>query len=333
MEVSEILEIVPIENYVGQYIDDFEVRGGELWCISPFNTHEHTPSFSIRTEANVFYDFSAGFGGNLIDFITRYHNVSVFRAIQMIKAFAGIKEGEEGVCTRLEATRVAKRYKPRQKRQSQCSAKALPENYMNQYELRVDKLQPWIDEGIPWEVLKSNQVRYDAFDDRIVYPIKDYEGNIISVCGRTCDPDFKSKRIRKYTYFQQLGTVDTLYGFSDHRSSILDSHEVILFEGAKSCMKAESWGILNTCALLTSHLSAGQFKFLVKLSNFHSVRVVFALDSDVDIREDTNIKRLMNYARIEWVKNRDDILDPKDSPTDKGREVFEMLYRQRVSIN
>lgn len=333
MEVSELLELIPIEDYVAQYVDGFEARGGELWCTSPFNPHERTPSFSVRPEANVFYDFSAGVGGNLIDFITRYHDVSVYRAVQLAKEFADIKEGEEPTCSRLEATRVARRYRYRAKQSAQSTSKTLSPHYMDHYEFRREKLQAWADEGIPWDVMLARGVRYDAFDDRIVYPIRDADGNIISVCGRTCDPHYKEKRIRKYTYFQSIGTIDALYGFSDCKQDILDAREVVIFEGAKSCMKAEGWGIRNTGALLTSHLSTNQLHFLIRLSSFHGVRMVFALDSDVDITKDENILRLMRYARVEWVQNRDGLLDDKDSPADKGEEVFRTLYQKRKVMN
>ena len=43
-------------------------------------------------------------------------------------------------------------------------------------------------------------------------------------------------------------------------------------------MKADTWGIPNTGAILTSHLNPNQFKILIRLG----VRVIFALDAEVD---------------------------------------------------
>ena len=331
MEVSDILDAVDVVEYISQFVD-LEEKGGEFWGLSPFKD-ENTPSFSVCPDKKYFYDFSAGFGGNLLDFIMRYDRVNLRDAVGILKRYANISEDQSHGTMRMEAAKIAKRYRHKPRPSAKSVAKILPPNHMDHYEFRRDKLQAWVDEGIPWEILKSNQVRYDAFDNRIVYPIKDYDGNIISVCGRTCDPDFKAKGIRKYTYFQSLGAIDTIYGFSDHRQSILESKEIILFEGAKSCMKAEGWGIMHTGALLTSHLSVNQFRFLVKLSSFPGVRIVFALDSDIDILEDANIKRLMDYARIEWVRNVDRLLEPKESPVDQGLEVFQKLYNLRRAMN
>jgi len=332
MDVSEIIDAIDIVEYISQYID-LEQRGREYWGRSCFSVDE-TPSFSVDPDKKYWYCFSTSKGGNIVEFVMLHDNVDVGKAVRILKRYAHIVEDESGhVVTRLEATRIAKKYRGSHKKIPEMIAKPLPDDVMMQYEFRKDKLQLWVNEGISWETLKKYGVRYDAFDDRIVYPIKDYYGNIISVCGRTCDPDYKAKKLRKYTYKQQIGTLDTIYGYSDNREAILKAGEFILFEGAKSCMKAEEWGFQNTGALLTSHLSVLQFRFLIQLCSYYRTRIVFALDSDINILKDDNIKKLQSYARVEWVKNRDSLLLPKDSPVDQGREIWERLYESRERLS
>lgn len=328
MEVSEIIEAVDGEEFLSQYCD-FEEKGGELWAISPFNPSERTPSFSYRPESKIFYDFSVGIGGNLIDFVMRKENVTIHRAVQILKKFAQIYEKDGETVTRMEAAKIARRYRQQEKTRPQMTAKVLPEHYMERYEFRQDKLQLWADEGISWDSMRKFDVRYDAFDDRIVYPIRDLEGNIFTVSGRTCDPDYKAKGLRKYTYMHGIGTLNTVYGFSDNHQDIMDHKEIILFEGAKSVLLADTWGIHHTGALMTSHLSPQQFEFLLQLSNFHGVKLVFALDSDVDITKDEQISKLCSYARVAWVQNREGLLEPKMSPVDQGKDVWDYLYQHR----
>lgn len=332
MEVADIIEQVDVVEYISQYCE-LEEKGGELWAISPFNPSEKTPSFSVRPETKKFYDFSVGYGGNIIDFITRLDGVSVFQAVQKLKAFAHIQETEDGPVTKLEASRIAKKYKVNERNTPVMTAKFLPENHMECYEFRKDKLQLWVDEGISWDALKRFGVRYDALDDRIVYPIRDYDGRIFSVSGRTCDPDYKAKKIRKYTYMGSIGTLATIYGYAENKKEILTRKEIIIFEGAKSVMAAWGWGYENGAALLTSHLSQNQFEALIKLSSFHGVEIVFALDADVDITKDERIMRLKQYAKVSWVKNRSKLLEDKMSPVDQGREIWERLYVQRERLN
>ncbi|MBQ8619086.1 MAG: hypothetical protein IJ418_16440 [Clostridia bacterium] len=329
MEVSDIIDAVDMEEYISQFCD-LEERGGELWGLSPFKD-ENTPSFSVNLEKKFWYDFSAGCGGNLLDFVMRYHDVNLIKAIDILKKYANITDDGKTV-GKMQAARIAKKFRSTARPNRVSRASILDPNYMERFELRKEKLKLWLDEGISWDAMMRFGVRYDAFDNRIVYPVKTYDGDIISVCGRTCDPDYKAKRMRKYTYFQSLGTIDTLFGFSDNKEDIMTKKEIILFEGAKSVMMAYGWGIKNTAAILTSHLSPNQFNFLVKLGNLKGVRIVFALDAEVDITKDENIMRLASYARVEWIKNFDNLLEDKDSPVDKGQEVFNTLYSRRQKL-
>lgn len=199
---------------------------------------------------------------------------------------------------------------------------------MDQYERRLDKMEFWINEGISLEQLDRFLVRYDAFANRLVHPIRLPDGKIFNIAGRTLDPDFKKKKLRKYTYYHKMGVLDTLFGLYENRAAIQKRNEVIVFEGAKSVMKAASYGCPNTAAVLTSHLNHEQMKLLVSLG----VRVVFAFDSEVDPRGDAEIKKLMHFVPCEWVGNQDNLLESKMAPVDAGKDVWESLYERRMML-
>ena len=325
MEVSEIIECVDILAYISQFCDLEERHDGEYWGLSPLK-EENTPSFSVNTEKQRFYDFSSGKGGNVLDFICQYNQCDFRKGLKILKDYAKIDDNTNlPQVKRLQATSVAKKFRERKKTVKESKATVLPSDYMDRYDWNEEKLRAWEREGISLETMKKFQVRYDPFSDRIVFPIKTASGDIINVCGRTLDPDFKKKNLRKYTYFKPLGILDTIYGLSDNMEAILAQREIILFEGAKSVMLADGWDIHHTGAILTSHLNPYQFRILIKLG----VKIVFALDADVDIREDANIMRLLPYANVEWVRDRRGVLGEKDAPVDKGREVFRTLYQER----
>lgn len=327
MDIAELVEQVNIVDYISQYVD-LEERGDEWWGLSPFK-QENTPSFSVNPELHRFYDFSSGKYGDVIQFTQLYHGCSFGKAVSLIQEFAGIDGDISSIrSTRMQSTDIAKRFAVKASNNKASSGIKLPPDYMDRYEWREDKFVTWLDEGISLDAMRFYQVRYDAFSDRIVHPIKDVEGNIINVCGRTLDPLYKEHGLRKYTYFKPLGTLDTIYGLSDNIQSIKAKKEIILFEGAKSVMKAYSWGIRNGGAVLTSHLNDNQFAILLRFG----VRVVFALDSDIDIREDKNIMRLKPYTRVEWVTDWEDLLRPKEAPVDRGKDVFQHLYEQRIKF-
>lgn len=319
-------------EYISQYVD-LEQKGRELWGRSCFN-EEKTPSFSVDPQKKYFYDFSAGFGGNLVDFVMAHDHCGVAQAINKLKQYAHISEDANGnPVQRLSMVGIAKRYRSDKRAPPQCTAKILPDNYMDRYEFRKDKLKSWADEGISYDVMWKYQIRYDAFDDRIVYPVRNLDGKIFCVSGRTCDPDYKTKGIRKYTYTTSIGALPALYGFWENQASIMEKKEAIVFEGCKSVLKAIGYGYPNGIALLTSHLSNFQMESMIRLASFYGIRFVFALDSDIDITKDKNIMRLSRYAHVEWIKNKDDLLADKEAPVDQGKEVFDRLYYSRKRIS
>ena len=272
----------------------------------------------------MFFDFSSGKGGDLLDFICAYYDVPMSKAIGILKKDAGVTD-KLVMSEKLSAVKVAKRYRERKNKEKECVAKKMPENYMDRFELDESKLQAWVDEGISTEVLQKFGVRYDSFSDRLVYPIRDYNGDIVNVGGRTLDPDYKEKKIRKYTYYQSWGTMKVLGGLYDNLDAIKNKHEVILFEGIKSVMLANTWGIENSACVFTSHLNKEQAKILMKLG----CNVVFAFDKDVDITKDKTAQKLKHYCKVSYIKDINGLIDDKDAPVDKGKDVFLKLYEGR----
>ena len=133
--------------------------------------------------------------------------------------------------------------------------------------------------------------------------------------------------MRKYTYFKPWGELNTIYGLPENIDFIRKSREIVLFEGCKSVLLADTWGIHNAGAILTSHLNPNQMKILAQLG----CRVVFALDKEVSVREDHNIKRLKQFVKVEYIWDKDGLLDDKDAPVDKGPEIWKKLYEGRLS--
>lgn len=323
MELEELVQSVDIVDYISQYVD-LQERNGEYWGLSPFKD-EKTPSFSVREDPPFFYDFSSGKGGNLIDFIKYYKHCSSSEAVNEIEKYLGLDGGQIQRGNKLQAVRIIKKFKTTKNETKEQKAKPLPDNYMRKYTKDSNKLLAWTNEGISQEALDRFEVRYDEFSNRIVYPIRNMNGDIVNIGGRTLDPDWKEKELRKYCYFFQWGTMNTIYGAYENMSEILKKREVIIFEGCKSVLLADSWGIKNTAAILTSHLNPSQLKILVKIG----CRVVFALDKDVDITKDKNIQKLRRYVNVEYVCDRQNLLMSKDSPVDRGKDVFITLYNER----
>ena len=327
MNVEELIHSIDIVDFISQYVD-LEQRGDEWWGLSCFRD-EKTPSFSVRSSPPFFYDFSSGRGGNVLNFVEQYHHCSPREAIEVLKKYAGVTgDIDDSAVRKMSAVSIAKKFMHKQETAKKSKSKVLPDDFMKRYERPADKLAVWEREGISRASLDRFQVAYDMFSDRLVYPIRNVEGEIVNIGGRTVDPMWKDKNLKKYCYFYPWGTVDTLYGFSENIEYMKERGEIIIFEGCKSVLIADTWGMRNCAALLTSHLNSNQMKILIRLG----CRVVFALDNDIDVGEDKNINKLKNYVRVEYIKDTDGLLDPKDSPVDKGKDVFGTLYAKRRAL-
>ena len=324
MELEELIKSIDIVEFLSQFVE-LEEKGDEWWGLSCFK-EEKTPSFSVRRDPPVFYDYSSGIGGNVYTFIRHYYKCQKNEAIEILKKYAGFDGELLAPRQKMAATMTCKRFKQPKASRKESASTILSNDYMERYEKRDDKLAVWEQEGISRASLDKFQVYYDSFSDRLVYPIRNIEGKIVNIGGRTLDPLWKEKKQRKYTYFHSWGTMDTIYGLVENMEHILKSREIILFEGCKSVLLADTWGIHNAGAILTSHLNPNQMKILARLG----CRVVFALDKDVRIREDHNIGKLKQYVNVEYLWDREDLLDEKDAPVDKGLEVFKKLYEQRL---
>lgn len=326
MELEELIKSVDIVEYISQFVE-LEERNEEFWGLSPFRD-EKTPSFSVRRSNGSFYDFSSGIGGNVFTFIKYYNRCTAREAVEILKKYTGFNGEMSSKSNKLEATKVCRKYKKQQGKQKQQNTSKFPETCMEKYERPDDKLAVWESEGISRESLDKFQVCYDRFSDRLVYPIRDLGGIIVNIGGRTLDPHWKEKKLRKYTYFASWGSMNVIYGLFENIKDIIEKKEVILFEGCKSVLLANTWGIHNCGAILTSHLSPAQLKILARLG----VKVVFALDKDVRIRDDHNIEKLKQYVSVEYIWDKRDMLGEKDSPVDRGKEVFSQLYNDRLKL-
>jgi len=327
VELEELIEAIDIVEYISQYVE-LEEKNGEYWGLSPFKD-EVTPSFSVRRETRRFYDFSSGIGGNVFTFVRKYNDCSTKEAVDILSRYVGQDASHPSPKRRLPAAISCRKFKPPKREAKQSQSKTYPSDCMNRFERNPDKLAVWEAEGISKESLDRFEVSYDSFSNRLVYPIRNLGGDIVNIGGRTLEPDWKSRGLKKYCYFSGWGTLNVIYGLFENLPYIIEKKEIILFEGCKSVLLADSWGIRNCGALLTSHLNMCQLKLIASLG----IRAVLALDKDVRVRDDHNIKKLARYTEVEYLWDRADLLSEKESPVDEGKEVFEILYSQRLKYS
>jgi len=200
----------------------------------------------------------------------------------------------------------------------------LNENVLNQFIKKPHEL--FINDGISIKTQYKYEVMYDIDDNRIVFPIRDDDGNLLSVKGRSC---IDSDDIPKYIHYYPLSIKDYLFGLHLNYWEILNKNEVILFEAEKSVLQCDSFGINNAVAIGTNKLSDEKIKKILSLK----CDVVFAFDKGIELEEMLEqANKFKKYTNIKIILDINNILENKMSPSDKGRDVFLQLYNNKIKV-
>jgi DNA primase len=307
---------INIIEYAKQYLD-LKFKHGEYWATCPFHNDDATPSLSFNQEKNVFNCLACGCGGSIIQFVQSYHKVSFPKAMDQLIKYAKLTVIPRKHSEILDFLHKTKR---KNKVAKIISRKYLPDNYMDRYSKK--QILEWINEGISKEVLDKFQVKYDIKGNRIVFPIRNQEGKIISIKGRTLYDNYADLGVSKYIYYHKIITNDFLFGLYENKNSILEKKECVIVEAEKGVMKLSSWGFDNAVALSSSNITNDQAHLLLNLK----CNLIFAFDKDI-LRKDVidKIRGLSLFTNVFYLYDINNLLEGKESPYDKGIDTWNTL--------
>lgn len=179
------------------------------------------------------------------------------------------------------------------------------------------------DDGINSETQEKFDISYDVLDNRIVFPIRNYNGGIVSFKGRTNDVDYKIKGIPKYIYYYPVDGRHYLYGYYENRNDILNSNELLIGEAEKFVHQLDTMGIHNAVSISKKIISIEQLNRLIKLHK----DIVLVFDKDVTLEEIfIECRKFKGMCNLYYLYDYDNLLKNKESPTDRGEEIFNKLY-------
>jgi DNA primase len=161
----------------------------------------------------------------------------------------------------------------------------IPENtpiYNNVMEQFINFLHiDWYKEGINLKTKEIFDIRYCLLTKRIVFPIHNLKGEIISVKGRYI-PD-ENERVDynvmpKYLYLYPFYKSIELFNLHRAYEEIKRKKQVIVLESEKATMLATQWGIKNCVSIMGSELSPVQVFKLKQLGL--DTELIFMWDKD-----------------------------------------------------
>lgn len=177
------------------------------------------------------------------------------------------------------------------------------------------------------------QLRFDTKSNRIIFPhfAHDDITKILALVGRTVNPAFKELKIPKYLTILGEGYEKTnnLYGLSHNIENIKKYKKVLVFEAEKSVIKADILGYPFGVSVGCHEISETQVKLLIALG----VEIIIAFDKDVSLE---HIKKMCdkfkNFREVTFIYDEENFLNEKDAPVDKGKLIFDYLYRIRKKV-
>ena len=325
--LQEVSSNVDLVEYIGQ---DIELKPKGKDYFGRCSRHiDKTPSFSVNPEKNMYYCFSCGRGGGIIQYLQEYEGLSFDNAVEK-----ACKLADTDISTMCYSPTVKLLKKIKRLRQKKIVTKHTIIDECEYEKYKKDTVSEWLDEGIRQSEIDLFDIRIDDRSNRIVYPVRDIDGNLINIKGRTRFSDYKSMHLMKYINYFPVGTMDYLQGLNITLPYIKEKNEIIIFESLKSVMKCFGWNYKNSASAEKHSLTDEQIRLII----FLRVNVVFAYDSDVsykskDIVETINkIKRFTNVYIMEDKENLLGGIEAKNSPADKGLHIFEKLYESKRKV-
>ena len=190
--------------------------------LSPFNK-EKSPSFYVNDDKGFFHDFSSGKHGDLIGFLQETERLSFREAVERLAAEAGLalpaedprqaeqEHKRQGLLDWMDL--AAKWFEAQLRRPAGDAARdylkrrALPDDQWTRFRLgfapsgRTGLKDYLISKGAhPGELVDAGLLiapedggaPYDRFRDRIIFPIADGRGRVVSFGGRAMDPEARA---------------------------------------------------------------------------------------------------------------------------------------------
>lgn len=205
----------------------------------------------------------------------------------------------------------------------------------------------WLKEGITKEVMEQYNILYSYYQNSIIIPHYDINNRLIGIRRRALNEEDINKA--KYMPIIIEGKIYShpltlnLYGLNFNLNNINNKKKIILFEGEKSVLKMSSYYDDNiSAAICGSNFNKMQLNILLYNTNINEI--IIALDKEYEElntqKADKYFEKLYNlckkynkYYNLSFIFDKENLLDYKDSPIDKGKDIFEKLLNKRIIVN
>lgn len=295
-----------IESLIGSYVS-LKRAGSNLKGLCPFHS-EKSPSFTVYPQDNSFYCFGCGAGGDAITFVRKRENLDYPDAVEFLANRAGItivrdERGGYQSTPKFDRARMFKMNTDAAKYFHQRLFDNTPEsknalayftegrklsiatikhfglgyapNSFDKFSKYMRSLGYSYEELVAGFLCGKNEERgtyFDAFRNRVMFPIIDVSGNVIAFGGRVLDDSKpKYKNSSDTPVFKKSRNL-----FALNFARLSGAESMILCEGYMDVIAMHAAGFTNAIATLGTAITAEQARMLSR----YTKKVIISYDAD-----------------------------------------------------
>lgn len=360
--ISEIKNSVNIVDVIGEVVQ-LTKAGRNFLGLCPFHG-EKTPSFNVVEDKQFYHCFGCGRSGDVFKFIEDYRGVSFMEAVQIVGDQVGIRvqtlppsqswlQQADGKQPFYEIHQEAANFyhailmttKMGEEARQYLYDRGLDDEVLRHFQIGLapaegnyllQSVSGKFSENILADSglfhISDRGTMYDAFQDRIMFPLSDDTGRVIAFSGRIwrdptegAKPQGKYKNSRSTLLFNKSYE---LYHLDKAKQVAKKKHELYLMEGFMDVIAAYRAGIENAVASMGTALTLEHVAHLSKFTK----KVILAYDGDKAGRLATaKALEILEKQEVEVVQIPDQ-MDPdeylnKNSP----QALADLLEKTRLS--
>lgn len=298
--VEQIKSRLDIVEVISEYVP-LRRAGINYAAKCPFH-NEKAPSFYVSPTRQTFKCFGCGEGGDIFTFIQKYEGLEFKEALELLAKKAGVEllqyRPEEAsqrqkllsICEQAadffqqqlsSAGQTARQYL--QKREiNEAVIKSFrlgcaPAEYQTLLSY-LTKQNFSIQDLVTAGLVKPGQQgdHYDHFRNRLIFPIRNFYGQVVGFGGRVLDDNDQPKYLNSpQTPIYNKSQI--LFNLDQAKEAIKKAGYAILVEGYMDCIAVYQAGMHNVVAVSGTALTNDQLKILRRFTN----KLMIALDADL----------------------------------------------------
>ena len=357
--LDEIKLRVKVSQVVGKSVK-LKKRGKEFIGLSPFS-NEKTPSFTVNDEKGFYHCFSSAEHGNIFDFLMKTKNYKFGEAVRTLASDAGMqpyrftKQDEEKENRWKIYNTILEKYA------NYCHNELVsgkhPEilEYLSKRKMTNEEIvffkigyasikndfYEHLKKEFDEKQISSSGIYYfdehkkkyiDRFRNRIIFPVKDLNGLVFALGGRTLSKTNFAKYINSpETEFYTKG--NNLYNINVAKELRDKKDEVFIVEGYMDVVNLHKFGIKNVVANLGTAMTERQIDLIWRFFK----KPIICLDGDTSGRKAAlrAAERLFPIMKPDfniYFLTLPENLDPDSYINQKGKESFIKFAESKVEI-